>query len=958
MRMRGLGSIPALALLVAACNPRSPTADVAAREPVPRPTEHRLDVETEAREPVPRPTEHRLDAETEAREPVPRPTEHRLDADAERRNKEERLAWFEHMHRAGPGVDWREIERQNGRIEQERRNRLGRSAGALAGAAHWTEVGSKNLAGRMHAAVISPDGQKLYAGSSLGGLWRGNLDGSGWEPLGDNLWGGVHELLVLPPESAGEPDVVVAMTDGGVVHVSRDSGLTWEAPAGIAGLSTIRGVAQLQDASRTILIYGRGPGTAERPTIFASVDYGRTFAVRWQGAQLWDGWMWVPRVGAGAASHVYILELGKLRRSVDGGVTFGLAFPIVWPASRGVLAGSEAGGPNLYAALQVATGWALYRSADGGRTWAFTVPIADFWQSLAASIVNPDLVAYGGVEVFRSTNGGQTFVKMNEWWQYYDDIVNKLHADVPGLHVWPDPANPAEERWYVSTDGGTYVSEDGMATVHNLALEGLAVSQYYSTLSSATNWDRLSAGSQDQGYQNGIVVHASGAGPSTPLAQLISGDYGHLTSSDGSHALVPSTYPGFILVQEGPSSPALHFVDFPAGSLHAWLPPVVADPIAPGTFYFCSDRLWRYDRVSPSSWSSSHHSSQLFGGPGVPGSYLSALAFAPTDPDRAYAVTDAGRLFFSADHGVSWSESTDPAPPQHYFYGNAITVHPADPLEVAVGGSGYSGPGVVRSVDGGATWSDESAGLPPTLVYALVYAEDGSGDLYAGTEMGAWRWDRGTASWENVMGNAAPITIYWSAEVVNDGGTIRFGTYGRGIWDYAIEPGDRDGDGIEDGADACPNDDDAAQADGDGDGPGDACDNCAVTANAGQEDADGDDAGDACDCAVQDATVFAVPGEVQDLRWRSTATLEWASALPTAGSGTVHVVYRGDLAQLPVDALEPCARTEIQAYRLIDDAVPAPGSGFWYLVGASNECGEGVLGSRGSGVPIPPPTCI
>ena len=57
------------------------------------------------------------------------------------------------------------------------------------------------------------------------------------------------------------------------------------------------------------------------------------------------------------------------------------------------------------------------------------------------------------------------------------------------------------EVWYNSTDGGLYRSLDGMETVENLSLTGLRVSQYYSTLTSTANPDRVAAGSQDQGYQ-------------------------------------------------------------------------------------------------------------------------------------------------------------------------------------------------------------------------------------------------------------------------------------------------------------------------------------------------------------------------------------------------------------------------------------------------------------------------
>jgi len=479
----------------------------------------------------------------------------------------------------------------------------------------------------------------------------------------------------------------------------------------------------------------------------------------------------------------------------------------------------------------------------------------------------------------------------------------------------------------------------------------------YSTLSSKTNWDRFSAGAQDQGYQSGIVQHATGAGPATPLEQLISGDYGHLTSNDGSHNLVVSTYPGFILVQDGPQNPPLRSVDFPADSAHAWLPPVVADPITPGTFYFCADQLWRFDRVSVEEWAGTPHSTEVFGGASVPGNYLSALAFAPLNPDRAYAVTDAGRLFYSTDHAVTWTESTDSAPSQHYFYGNAITVHPDDPLEVAVGGSGYSSPGVVRSTDGGQSWQAEADGLPQTLVYSLVYADDGSGDLYAGTESGAYRWSRQTGLWENIMGNVAPTTIYWSAEAVNDGGTVRFGTYGRGAWDYSILPDDRDGDGVGDLLDSCANDDDPLQVDSDGDGFGDVCDNCVATFNAGQADSDGDDAGDVCDCGPANASVFATPGEVSQVRWLTPTLLEWQSALPTAGSATQHIVYRGNLGDLPVGGGDPCSESQTQAGRLADAAIPPAGTGSWYLVQASNACGDGPLGEWGPGLARPTPNC-
>lgn len=885
----------------------------------------------------------------------PTPTEHRLDADAERRNEEGRKIWIEELHRTSPDVDWRAIERENGRLEQERRNLLGRSAET---AAHWTEVGSSNLAGRMHVALIGPSGTQLYAGSALGGVWRGNLAGTGWEPLGDNLFGGAHDLVVLPGENAGEPDVIVAVTDGGLVHVSRDQGLTWEVPAGIGTLWSIRGLAALQDPARTILLYGYGPSTGSKFTLLASTNYGRTFSPRWQStANGWSGWMWVPRKGPGAVTNVYIADQGVLRRSTNGGVSFTTAGTIAAGSDRAVLSGSEAGTPRLYAAARSSGQWKLYRSDDAGASWTFKVDISDFWETLCASVIEADVVVYAGVEAFVSTDGGATFAKLNNWWEYYEDPLHKLHADVSGLHAWPDPQLPHRERWYVSTDGGLFTTADFALGVDNISSSGLAVSQYYSSFSSRTNWDRISAGAQDQGYQAGIVQHGAAGqpGPSTPLVQLISGDYGHLTSNDGSLALVYSTYPGFVLIQDGPVNPPLYLIDFPSGSSHSWLPPVVADPTQPGTFFLCGEHLYRYDRTAQNQWTPAIHSPQLFGGAGIGGTYLSALAFAPSDPDRLYAANDSGRLFHSSDHGLTWQLSASSGPSQHYFYGTAVTVHPTNADEVAIGGSGYSTPGVVRSTDGGLSWHPEVAGLPPTLVYELTY--DLAGNLYAATEAGAFRWERNTALWQNVMGNEAPTTLYWAVQLVNDGGTARFATYGRGIWDYAATPGDRDGDGVADASDVCANDVDPLQADADADGRGDACDDCMYAPNPAQADFDGDDAGDICDCAPTLAGAFAFPPEVPELAWPSHVKLTWTSVLPLSGSAGTHVVFRGTLGEFPVGSSSNCTSSTTQGNSLVDSATPPPGAGFWYLVRGINACGGGTLGTWGTGVERTVPGC-
>ena len=692
---------------------------------------------------------------------------------------EGRARWIERMHRAAPGIDWRAIEARNHAAETARRNVRNATPQHVAGAPFpWSEVGSKNQAGRVHCAAIGTDQQTLYTGSDRGGTWRGNLDGTGWTPIGDNIYGATTDLAVIAGATPADPDVVITVTDG-ALKVTRDGGLTWETPSGTAGLNSANGLAVLQDAAGTIVFYGRASGFSRA---YRSTDDAQSFQVGWSGAD-WAGWMWAPRTGAAAATDVYLVHQGRLYRSTNAGVSYSQTSTINAAASSAELTGSEAGAPTLYAVLNVGGQERLYQSTDGGSSFSQKTTLSSYWGELCADITNPNLVMYGNTECYRSTNGGSSFSKINSWGEYYSQPASKLHADIFGLYCLPHPTSPGADRWYICTDGGLYQSDDGGATVLNLSLDGLGISQYYSSHTSTNDPRIIAVGAQDQGYQRGIWKAPLPAGPSTPFDQLISGDYGHLTSSDGTHDYVYSTYPGFILAHVGENNPNLVFVDFPSGSNQEWMPPVVADPLDKTAFFFCADKLWRYTH-SFNIWTPTQHSTVDFAA--GPGSFMTGMAFAPTDPQRAYAVNEGGKLFVTSDHGVTWANPAGGAPAGQYFYGHAIAVSPTDKDECVVGGSGYSNPGVLRTQDGGQTWTQLTAGLPATLVYGLAYAADGSNDVFAATESGVYMYDRIVGVWTNAMENQAPVTTYWSVEAIPSENRMRFGTYGRGIWDLEL----------------------------------------------------------------------------------------------------------------------------------------------------------------------------
>ncbi len=701
----------------------------------------------------------------------PPPTEHRLDRDAERRNKQDRRRWMEELHYAAPDVDWRAVERGNGERLQELRNRtvVERSDGRTDG---WTERGSRNLAGRMHAAHLSATGDSLYGGSSRGGVWKGSLHGEGWRPIADNLWGGSHGVAV----ASGATETVTSITDGGNVHYSADGGLTWHVPAGIGtGITGAKRVlSDASSASRVYLLVAKGT----QRELHRSDDGGASYTLAHALGAL-PGDIWIDRVNGGT---VYMQRGSETLKSEDQGASWVELGRLPVSMTDVVLSGSEAGAPTLYAAAKFAAGdWRLYRSIDAGLTWEHRYDIHDFWETMAASITDPNLVLFGGVELWRSTDGGAAFTLVNSWVDYYGDPLKKLHADNPGLDVlWTQ----AGEVFYMATDGGLYRSDDGVATVTNISMEHLGVSQYYTTHTSVNDPDLILAGSQDQGYQRSTGPAGDGL---RDFTQLISGDYGHLTSSDGTHSWVYSVYPGFILVQRNlPGSLIDAYLDFPEGESHSWMPYILADPRDQKAFYFCARGLHRYFKPASGTWQRHQETTQDFTVAG--GSYLTAVSISPVDTHRRIAVTNTGVIWYSTDAGINWTLSPDTGPSSHYFYGTTLEPSPIDALTAVAGGSGYSGAGVYRTTDGGISWSPVSSGLPRTLFYDLAYESPTSDVLYAATESGPYRFDPVGGSWEYIGGTTAPLTTYWSVEAVPAAGVMRFGTYGRGIWDFDTGP--------------------------------------------------------------------------------------------------------------------------------------------------------------------------
>ncbi len=712
----------------------------------------------------------------------------------------EREAWIESMHRAAPGVSWREIERENRRQSAAL---LAQAAQAAASAAApsgvWQQRGPTNQTGRTWVTAVGTDGDTLLVGSGddIGGVFSGTPNSPGWAELAASLGAGVQELLVVP----GPPESWIVAANGASVSVSTNQGASWTVPSGLPTASAcgfrVAHLLREPGASRTVYLLLTDPvpyycGTTPSYTLLRSDNGGLDFFSLASGSYVAAPDIWISRVAPGP---LYLLTDAGLESSTDHGASFSHVGTL--PGASGDelrLAGSEAGAPSLYAlASNVTNNTAvLFASANGGSTWvdrgaifASSKFVDDPYAAdgvITASISSPDVVMLGGIDAYRSTDGGATFQPVSDWAQYVYDPAHILHADIRGIDC---VVYHGTETFFADTDGGTYLSTDLGATFGNIMQFGIINGEYYSTLTSKNNPNLVAAGSQDQGFQR------SSPAPLVAMTFVGSGgDFGHLTSTAGDHNMLYAAGAGSsssvaVLDHESPPQNVTSTPPYPPARNRSWLPFILADPNDADAFYLTGDPLYRANLDAAGwHWTAMPQNFSL----GQNQDYLTALAISRVNPSYWYAASSQGRLWYSHNQGATWTLSASQGPWAHYFYGTTILCSPTSATTCYVGGSGYMGSPVYKTTDGGVTWQEMGDGLPNTLVLGLAFDDPVRQDIYAAADAGAFVFDAGAAVWKSIVTANAPLNSYWSVEGVPGVPAVRFGTYGRGIWDYLPQP--------------------------------------------------------------------------------------------------------------------------------------------------------------------------
>ncbi|MCL4560158.1 MAG: hypothetical protein M1281_06045, partial [Chloroflexi bacterium] len=196
---------------------------------------------------------------------------------------------------------------------------------------------------------------------------------------------------------------------------------------------------------------------------------------------------------------------------------------------------------------------------------------------------------------------------------------------------------------------------------------------------------------------------------------------------------------------------------------------LLADASAPGTLYAATSSGVYKTSDGGGLWA--------LASAGLPAGWVNALAADPADPAVMYAATGSG-VYKSADSAKSWSPTA--------YTGTSVLSLAFTRLSPDTLFAGTDGKGVVKSADGGVTWTRADNGLEGAVVFALAADPAHSETLYAGTGNGydnsVFRTTDGGNSWLHVVMDLGNTDVFNLALDPKDSSVLYAGTNGRGIF--------------------------------------------------------------------------------------------------------------------------------------------------------------------------------
>jgi photosystem II stability/assembly factor-like uncharacterized protein len=664
----------------------------------------------------------------------------------------------------------------------------------------WEEIPS-NTGGRTRAIMYDPNDpnhEKVWAGGVTGGLWYiDNIRGSGyWKPVND-FWPSLAISCMaynpLDPGTfyvgtgEGQTAVIIYRESSGRgsgIWKSGDAGESWFLLPSTGDFEYVTDIAIRVESGTSVIYAGvtsgiyKGETHSSRPEdgLYRSDDGGGTWTqvlpdipgtqVPYSPADIEinaGG-----RIFVGTMRNVYQEGGGRILYSDDGldWTVMDLAVPLIEERStwnipgRVILASAPSDQGRIYAIISGgqesadgfirSQGAMIIRSVNGGKDWSEVnmPPRSPFsgsqwaflaWHALTAAVKpdNPNILWVGGLDLYRSLDGGLSYEQKSLWWNfgryYNEDYPVYVHADQH--RVLYNPGRDAEIL--NANDGGVFLATDA----NNPWPQFREKNKGYNTLQYYTCAIHPDAGRRY--FLGGCQDNGTFRTTYSPTSKLVSVSYG-----DGAYCFIDEDEPeiqiscsqsNFYYYSRDGSHRNIYAYDFPGGT---FINPVDYDPIdnilyANGMDFTGNyrDSIFRIYQVNDTLLEAT--AVPVNTGSQVPFSAMHVLPYKENGNTVVFAGSASGRLYRldNAQSAVSSTEIGSPDFPPGYI-SCVQTGNSADRILVSF--SSYGVEHVWETTDGGDTWKDKTGNLPDMPVRWAIYVPGTDNMVMLATELGIW----------------------------------------------------------------------------------------------------------------------------------------------------------------------------------------------------------------------------
>ncbi len=680
---------------------------------------------------------------------------------------------------------------------------------------NWTSMGPSTSTsgyagiGRINCIAFHPsDNNTFWVGAPSGGLWKTTNGGSTWTVLTDNNTVlGVSDIAI-PSDYATSKTIYIATGDknggsmwslggGGFsdnssigVLKSTNDGATWSATGLTYNVSDKERIGRLliHPSNDDILLATTSDGI--KKTINGGTDWSTVYTyTRQYYSELIIDMEFKP--GDPTVIYASTKEYGyapKILKSTNTGGTWSTIKTFATSDNRVEIAVTGNDALYIYAIVAKTNSGlsGIFKSTNGGTDFTQLVDGDDTDKAflgyysdgsggnsgqgnydlcIAASPTDKNMVLIGGVNNWKTTDGGTNWNICNMWTSgssYNMSGAPVVHADKHTLNYRSDGT------LFEGNDGGIYKTTNNGSSWTDLS-DGLIISQIYRLGVSQTDSNIVINGLQDNGSKmiNGTTwSDVTGGDGMECLIDYTDKNIQYSTYVKGKIYRTINMWGDYTTISDSIS-------DTEKG---AWVTPYIIDKNDNSTLYVGYADVWKTTNKGDGFTKISTMNSS---------DKLRSMAIAPSNSNYLY-VADFAHIWKSTNGGSGWTDITGTLPVANNNI-TYIAVKHNDPLTLWVTMGGYNTQKVYESTNGGAAWTSISTGLPSLPVMSIVQNKQETAEvqLYAGTDRGVYV-KNGSNDWvlfsqglPNVV--VTELDIYYD-ETIPSKSKLRVATYGRGLW--------------------------------------------------------------------------------------------------------------------------------------------------------------------------------